>query len=381
MASAASRSIKLPVNLVDTSDKDGRIPMLQMLDTPSGHQDATTLGRTAEPAQIVLSRRLIIAALLAGAALMIIAGYTYWRNRAVDHLPPGIAKTNGRIEAERVDVATKLAGRLQDVLVAEGDIVQQGQTLARMDTAELEAELREAEAAVRQAEQQLNQAVALVAQRKSELTLAGQELDRSMRLGSQGYSAQEVIDQRRSAKLTAEAAVSSAEAQIALSKATIESAKARVDRIQTQLADSALKSPRTGRVQYRLALPGEVLAAGGKVLTVLDLADVYMTIFLPTEDVGRLALGSEARIIFDAAPSYVVPAKVTFVAADAQFTPKYVETKSERQKLTFRVKVQIPREVLEKYSDLVKTGVPGVAYVKVAQQANWPVNLAVRLPQ
>ena len=116
---------------------------------------------------------------------------------------------------------------------------------------------------------------------------------------------------------------------------------------------------------YRLAEPGEVLAAGGKVLTVLELTDVYMTIFLPTALAGRIAVGSEARIVLDAVPQYVIPATVSFVAARAQFTPKDVETRTEREKLMFRVKVRIDPELLTKYRDQVKTGLPGVAYVRL----------------
>ena len=158
------------------------------------------------------------------------------------------------------------------------------------------------------------QAIALLAQRKSELILAEQELERSKALGAKGYTPQEKVDQRQSARLTAQAAVNSANAGIGQSKAAIEAAIARVERIKENLKDYVLTAPRNGRVQYRLALPGEVLGAGGKVLTLLDLTDVYMTIFLPTKDVGQLELGAEARIIPDATPQYVVPATVSFVA-------------------------------------------------------------------
>ena len=111
-----------------------------------------------------------------------------------------------------------------------------------------------------------------------------------------------------------------------------------------------LKSPIAGRVLYRLAEPGEVLAAGGKVLTVLELTDVYMTIFLPTALAGRIAVGSEARIVLDAVPQYVIPATISFVAARAQFTPKDVETRTEREKLMFRIKVRIDPELLGQVS-------------------------------
>jgi len=328
------------------------------------------------------SRSILKTTLLVALAAGVIAagGYFGWRKLAPPALPPGIAKANGRIEAERVDVATKLAGRLEEVLVKEGDSVKIGQTLAVMDTAELEAQINDAKAAARQAERQLDQAIALLAQRNSELTLAKQELDRSEKLAQKGYTPREVVEQRTSTKITAEAAVNSAQAQIDLAKAAIESATARVARIQTYLDDSILTAPRSGRVQYRLALPGEVLPAGGKVLTLLDVTDVYMTVFLPTSEAGRLPIGAEARIIFDAVPQYVVPASVSFVATEAQFTPKYVETQSEREKLMFRVKVQLPPDILEKYTAWVKTGVPGVAYIRLSPNVEWPDNLAVSLP-
>lgn len=318
-----------------------------------------------------------VLAAAAVAAVVVIFGFT----SPTPVGPSKFASSNGRIEAERVDIAAKLAGRLKEVLVKEGDTVTAGQVLARMDLAEIEAQLREAEAAVRQAVQQLEQAEALVEQRRSELALADQEQARSQALVGKGYTTREKLDQRNATRATANAILRSANAQVALSRASIDAAVARVESLKVTLADGVLAAPRAGRIQYRLAQPGEVLAAGGRVLTLLDLTDVYMTVFLPTRDAGRLAIGAEARVVFDAAPEYVVPAKVSFVAADAQFTPKYVETKTEREKLMFRVKVQIEREVLERYATLVKTGLPGIAHVKLASDAAWPGNLAVRLPK
>jgi HlyD family secretion protein len=313
-------------------------------------------------------------------AVVVGGGLAAWLKLRPTNLPAGFAMSNGRLEAERIDIATKFPGRVKEVLVAEGDTVTKGQVLAKIDSAELEAQLHEAEAAVRQSEQQLDQAIALLAQRKSELTLAEQELERSKSLGAKGYTPQEKVEQRQSTKITAQAAVNSASAGIGQAKAAIEAAIARVERIKENLKDYVLTAPRSGRVQYRLALPGEVLGAGGKVLTLLDMSDVYMTIFLPTKDIGPLELGAEARIIPDAAPQYTVPATVSFVASDAQFTPKYVETKSEREKLMYRVKVKIPEEILKRYANRVKAGITGVAYVKLARAAQWPEYLTVKLP-
>lgn len=319
---------------------------------------------------------LVLLALVAVAG----GGYAAWIKFRLVELPAGFAKSNGRLEAERIDIATKFPGRVKEVLVAEGDTVKAGQVLAKIDTAELEAQLREADAAARQSEQQLDQAIALLAQRKSELVLTTQEFERSETLGAKGYTPQEKVDQRRAAMMTAQSAVNSATAGIGLAKAAIEAAVARAERIKENLKDYVLTAPRDGRVQYRLALPGEVLGAGGKVLTLLDMKDVYMTIFLPTKDAGQLELGAEARIVPDALPQYVAPATVSFVASDAQFTPKYVETKSEREKLTFRVKVKVPEDILKRYASRVKAGITGVAYVKLVRDAVWPTSLQVKLP-
>jgi HlyD family secretion protein len=121
------------------------------------------------------------------------------------------------------------------------------------------------------------------------------------------------------------------------------------------------------------------LAAGGKVLNLVDLADVYMTFFLPETVAGRVALGADVRLVLDAAPGYVIPAKVSYVSSVAQFTPKTVETASERQKLMFRVKAQIDPDLLRRHLEQVKTGLPGVAWLKIDDQASWPQALTVNV--
>jgi HlyD family secretion protein len=309
------------------------------------------------------------------------AGSTAWFRFAADDIPSGLVMSNGRLEAERIDIATKFAGRVQNVLVEEGDYVTAGQILAKLDTTDLDIQLLEAEALERQSEQQLDQAIALHSQRANELLLADKELERSRSLVTQGFVSAAQLDQRQATKVTAEATLNGAKAVIEQSKSSIQAAIARVEHLKYTLNEHVLTAPREGRVQYRLAQPGEVLGVGGKVLTLLDLTEVYMTIFLPTNLIGQLELGAEARIIPDAAPDYVVPARVSFVAANAQFTPKFVETLSEREKLMYRVKVQIPKDVLHRYATRVKAGITGVAWVKIVNSAVWPEHLQVRLPE
>lgn len=295
-------------------------------------------------------------------------------------MPDGIAKSNGRIEATQVDVAAKYAGRITKLLVREGDEVKAGQVVATISSPETEAQLRGAQAQVLRAKKSLAEAVALIAQRNSDLTFADADYNRGKELVGKGYMTKQIFDQRKAKAEAAKAGLDAAKAQQEQAAFAVESAQADVQRLQAMLVDLVLRAPRDGRVQYRLAREGEVVGAGTRVLTLLDLADVYMTIYLPASQAGPLALNDEARIILDPVPQYVVPATISFVAADAQFTPKSVETQEEREKLTFRIKLQIDPKVLKKYHQRVKTGVRGLGFVRIKPEVAWPDDLAVKLP-
>lgn len=340
--------------------------------------------------------------IVAGAAI-VIGGYYGWKAYSDPALPDGIVSGNGRIEAVEIDVSTKTAGRIREILADEGEFVAAGQVLARMDTEQLEATLRQAQASLRRAEIGIETAHSLVSQREAEREAAtatvGQrdaELDAAQRkfarteqLVKSNTASMQTFDNDRAsaeaaratvgaAKATlaaSNAAITSAKAQVIDAEAAVDAAKAQISSIEADIKDSILVSPRDGRVQYRVAQPGEVLSAGGRVLNLVDLSEVYMAFFLPTADAGRVAIGSDVRLILDAIPQYAVPAKVSFVADVAQFTPKTVETEEERQKLMFRIKAQISRELLRKYIEQVKTGLPGMAYVKLDPAAGWPSTL------
>jgi HlyD family secretion protein len=325
----------------------------------------------------MIKKRMTFVGLSVAAAILAVLA---WHHLQEPRLPEGIASGNGRLEATQVDITTKLAGRLAEVRVKEGEDVKAGLVLARMDVRELEADLRQAQAQVIQAQKQRIAAAAVIAQRKSEVTLAEKNLVRSRELYENRNIPIEQLQRSETAVQTAQAALSAADAELELAAAAIDAAQAQVESVHTRIEDSALKTPIAGRVLYRLAEPGEVLPAGGKVLTVLDLTDASMTIFLPTLEAGRLRIGDEARIVLDAISEYTIPATVSFVSPEAQFTPKEVETRTEREKLMFRVKVQIDPALLAKHSAIMKTGVPGEAYVRLGADVAWPESLQVRLP-
>jgi len=336
-------------------------------------------------------------------------GYYAWLKLRPPGLPEGFASGNGRIEATEIDVDAKIPRRIADILVAEGDFVTAGQTLAHMDTKTLEAQRREADAQLERATIGVEPAEAVVRQREAQRTAATAQIDARVALldaalarlarvepmAARDFETKQALDDARAAKnaaaaavaegqanlAAAEAGISAAKAQVVDAKAAVVAAKATIERIVADIDDSSLTTPRDGRVQFKVAEQGEVLPAGGRVLNLVDLSDVYMTFYLPTTEAGQATMGAEARIVLDPLPDAVIPASITFVANVAQFTPKTVETEAERQKLMFRVKAQIPPDLLRKYIQIVKTGVPGMAYVKLDPKAQWPANLAVKLPE
>jgi len=234
-------------------------------------------------------------------------------------MPAGIVRAEGRIEATQVDVSSKYAGEVVDVAVQEGDKVAVGQVIARLSSPQLEAQLQAAQSELRSAKE--------------------------------------------------------AQAQDA-----IKAAEAKVEQIKSMIGELMLVSPRDGKVQYQLAHAGDSVAAGAPIVTLIDLSDVYMTVFLRPAEAGKLAMGDEARLILDAAPDYVVPATVSFVASDSQVAPKAVETKDDLAKLMLRVDLKIDPKVVETYYGKVETGLRGAGFVRTRPEAKWPAQLQVKLP-
>ena len=309
-------------------------------------------------------------------------GWRAWerQQRAQVQLPDGITVGNGRIEAIQVDIATKYAGRIGDVLAREGSMVAPDDLLAHIDSTEMRAELEKANAQLAKAAEDVARAAADIVEKQSAADLSEKSFARSETLKRNKAIADQDFDESRARRDSSAAAVDVAKATLRSAEKAELAAAAEVSRQTAQLAEMTLKSPVRGRVLYRLAEPGMVLPAGGKVLTLLDLSDIYMEIFLPSREAARVRVGSEARIVLDVAPEYAARATVSFVSPEAQFTPKQVETRSERDKLMFRVKLQLPAELILPYLERIKTGLRGVGYVRLDDTVPWPDFLERRFP-
>jgi HlyD family secretion protein len=233
----------------------------------------------------------VMVAALAGAG----GGGYYWWQHVRSQLPPGIAYGNGRLEADAINIDTKYAGRIAELFADEGDLVKGGQIVARMDTQDLAASLKKAQAQVKQASRAVDEAEANVKQQQAQALLAQQEYDRAAYLVQKGFQTKEVLDQRQQQLDGAKAALNAANLRVIEFQHALDAATHDVELYSVQIADNTLVAPREGRIQYRVANVGEVLPAGGHVFAMLDTAYVYMDIYLPTEQAGKVRFGADAR--------------------------------------------------------------------------------------
>lgn len=308
------------------------------------------------------------------ALAVVTLGAVYWWTHRAPALPAGIAYGNGRLEADPIDIATKFAGRVAELRVDEGDMVRAGQPLAVMDTRGLQQSLEKAQAEVELQQKVISEAEALLEQVRTQVRLAEQQMDRTSSLLKNGWTTQEIFDQRSQQLNTARAAERAANARVKQIQNALQVAQHDVELIKVNIADNTLVAPRNGQIQYRIANVGEVLPVGGKIFTLLDVGYVYMDIYLPTVSVGRITAGDDARIVLDAYPAKPLRSKVTFISPQAQFTPKMVETQTERDKLMFRVRVRLDADQLQG-TTRAPSGLPGVSYVRFDRNVQWPAAL------
>lgn len=313
-------------------------------------------------------------------AACVAGGAAYWLHARQGALPEGLVRANGRLEVERVEIAAKYPGRIVALPIQEGDLVEAGQLIAQQDTAELMAQKAAIEAARQRASEARQRALAETEVRKVQARLAQMELDHTTRLRKDALVSAAEVERRQAQRDGEQAGVAVATAAIGEAEAARAEAEAQIRRVNVAIGDMSLRAPIRGRVEYRVVEPGSILPSGGRVATLLDLSNVYMTVFLPTSVSGRLKVGDDARIVLDAASDFTFPAQVSFVAAEAQFTPKYVETTDERDKLVYRVKLRVPADVALAYADYVKAGLTGYGYVRSTPEARWPASLVVKLP-
>ena len=317
--------------------------------------------------------RILLALLAVGAAL---AAYWWWRSRT-PALPAYIARANGRLEMTRIDIAVKYAGRIVELPTREGDFVRPGTVLAQQDTAEIKTQIAGAEAQRQRALSAIGRAEAELEVRHNNLRLAGLEMTETAAMRGKALVSQVELDRRRIAKDAETAGAAAAAAAVKEARNALSETEAQIARLKVILDEATIRAPVNGRIEYRIVEKDAVLPSGGRIASLLQTDDVYMTVFFPMAVAGRLTIRDEARIALDTFEGPPLAATISFVAAEAQFTPKYVETASEREKLVYRVKLRIPVETARRLDGKLKAGMTGNGYVRTDPDGRWPASLTL----
>ncbi|NJC87202.1 MAG: HlyD family efflux transporter periplasmic adaptor subunit [Desulfuromonas sp.] len=324
-------------------------------------------------------RLLLVLLVLVGAGILL------WRILPVSRKPEGNLRLSGNIEVTDADLSFRIAGHVLERLVKEGERVTRGSVVARLESTDLEHEvaLRQAEVAVARATlaelqagyrpEEVAQARAALAQAKAELTRAEADWQRQQALFAQGAVAARETEALQAAFEVARGRADEAGQRLALLKKGFRQEEVEQARAQLQKADEALALARTRLGYATLTAPmdgvvlaenveaGEFVAAGTPVVTLGALDPVWLRAYVSETDLGRVKLGQAARVATDTYPGKDYRGTVTFIAQDAEFTPKSVQTEKERVKLVYRIKITLPNPDRE-----LKPGMPADAEIDMA---------------
>ena len=312
------------------------------------------------------------AVVLIAVALMVAAGgsaYVYWRLQPAP-MPVQVIYGSGRIEADEVRVGLEVAGRLLDNRAVEGQMLNAGDVLARIDPSDYELQAERADALRTAALRSASQIDAQIALAGHHAMTARADLDRYETLARQGWVTAQRLDLVRNAYVAAIDQSVMLKQQRAGADAQAQVAAKSLELARSQLAKTRVSVPLTSAVLERLAEPGEVVAAGQPIAVLANLSTVKLKVFVGERDLGKVRLGALVRLHVDAFPGRDFPARVARVDAQAQFTPRDVHMEDERSRTVYGVTVEAPNA-----DGLLKPGMPADAWILWDAKAGWPVRL------
>lgn len=299
----------------------------------------------------------------------------------------GELKISGTIEVTSTELSFKVPGRLTERLVDEGEMVQAGQVVARLDADELRnerdarlAQQRAAEAGLADLRagsrrEDIAQSRAVLERRRAEADRLASDARRMEELFRREVVPLKDLEAARAARDASAASVREARERLGLLKsgprpdavreksAQADAAQAALAQAETRLSQSVLTSPLTGLVLAKHAEPGEMVAAGGAIVTVGEMDQVWLRGYIPEYELGKVKVGQTARVTVDTWPDRAFEGRVSFISPQAEFTPKNVQTEKERVKLVYRIKITLPNPQME-----LKPGMPADAVISVSNQ-------------
>jgi HlyD family secretion protein len=255
---------------------------------------------------------------------------------------PGFIKVSGRIEGIEYHAAAKVPGKVIDLNVEEGQSVKAGEQIATINSPQLDAMIDQANSYLRKAE--------------SNLKLSEMEFERYSQLLEEKAVQKQFYDQVYGKYLAA--------------KEDVLAAKKELQKLNDDLTDTKIVAPISGKVVTKIVQAGEVVGIGVPLISIINMDDLFLKVFLPTEIAGKISLGDEAKIFPDSSPEKSFDAFVNKIAEKAEFTPKNVETKSQRANMVFEVKLKVK----DNRGYLLKPGMPAEALIRVDKNVDWQVH-------
>ncbi len=285
--------------------------------------------------------------------LIVAVALIWWMNFYKEPLPEGLIQANGRIEGDHYSVASKFPGRIVVLKAREGDEVNKGQVLARLDDTQINAKVIQAEKGVIAADAQCSAAEAL------------EQQSRRDKIRMQNLLKDQTVSKQKAEQATLAWRVE--KDRLAAAKAQCGVAQAALQEVQSIQDDLTIRAPASGTITTRIVDEGEVVAAGSPFFDIVDLDRLYLEVYVPEKQIGKVRLGLPARIYSDAFPDKPFPATVRYIASRAEFTPKEVQTPDERVKLVYAVKLYLTKNP----DHQLTPGLPADAVIQWKEGVEW----------
>ena len=306
------------------------------------------------------------------AVALAVASYLLYAALQPPELPAGIVYGSGHVEATEISVAAEVSGRVRESRLIEGRRVGQGDVLVRLEDADLQKRLAQAEASLAAAEEQVAALGAKLGIARHHEATAETALARARELRKDGAVSAQRLEQTEDAYIEARGQAQALEKELALARRRVEAARAEVALARQQLEKTILRAPSAGTVLVKAIEPGELAVPGRVVAVLADLTRLELRVYVPEATVGKLNLGDRARVRVDAFPDRLFEARVARIDQRAQFTPRDIHTPEERVRMVFGVTLTLANPQRH-----LKPGMPADAWIRVNEETAWPERLVV----
>jgi HlyD family secretion protein len=280
--------------------------------------------------------------------------------------PKGVLILHGRVEGKEINISSKVQGRIIRLYKRESDSVKKGELLAELRPDEYLAMLYSAQKEVQAAEETVLMAQSYLIKSQAKVEQAKKDLERYRALFQEGVVSKRDLEIAELNYISALAELKVNERYVAQSKAKRSSALQKLKEVEVYFRETKIYAPADGVILSRVAEEGEVVNPGQVIYTMVDLNKLYIKVYIPEPELGKVKLGQQARVYVDAYPDRYFNGTLTRVYEKAEFTPKNVETKDERVKLVFGAEVSV-----ENPEGLLKPGMPADVVLKVDPKAEW----------